>query len=155
MPKHSAQQQGIAVDTARIAGELNAAAVIFREKFKAVAERPGSATLGVRWRDLESVSAPSFAFDTFSGTVIAAFDHVDSASASDGGGLRGRYRLYRFDGNPIKPELKEFWAFLTNESGSATWAIPGQFEWNTGIDSDVVSFVYRSLLEFYGTIDQV
>ncbi|KVP40854.1 hypothetical protein WJ89_18555 [Burkholderia ubonensis] len=58
-------------------------------------------------------------------------------------------------GNPIKPEPKEFWAFLFDESGSATWTVPGQFEWNTGSDSDVVNFVYRALLEFYGTIDEV
>ena len=153
MPKHTVQQQGIAVDTARIAGEVNAAAIVFREKFKAVTERPGSAALGVKWRDLDSISPAGFAFDTFSGPVIAAFDHVDHAS--DGGELRGRYRLYRYVGSPLKPELKEFWAFLINESGSATWAIPGPFEWNTGIDPDVVNFVYRALLEFYGTIDQV
>ncbi|WP_438332874.1 hypothetical protein [Burkholderia pseudomallei] len=150
MPKLTTQQQGIAIDAGRRAGRLNGAAIAFREHVKSIVSREGSVQLGVQWRDVEAISPPGFALDTYSGTVIAAFDHV-----TDGQQLLGRYRFYRMVGDPINPTPAEFWGILIDDLGSATWSIPAQLEWSSGNESDVVSFIYRLLFEFYGTVEKV
>jgi len=144
------QQQGTVVDTARLAGRLKAAAIAFRENVKTVTAREGSTQLGVQWRDHEAIVAPGFVLGTFSDTIIAAYDHV-----SDGQQMLGRYRFFRMVGDPIKPTPAAFWEILIDEFGSSTWSIPGQLEWSSGNESEVVSFVYRLLFEFYGTIERV
>ncbi|HDV8348814.1 TPA: hypothetical protein RKT01_000552 [Burkholderia vietnamiensis] len=150
MPKLTVQQQGTAAAAAKRAGQLNAAAIAFREHVKTVVAREGSIELGVQWHDHEAIDPPSFALTTFSSTVIAAFDHV-----SDGQQLLGRYRFFRIAGDPMKPTPAVFWEILIDDFGSATWSIPGQLEWSSGNESEVVSFVYRLLFEFYGTVDRI
>ncbi|WP_157647307.1 hypothetical protein [Burkholderia ubonensis] len=150
MPKLSMQQQGAAVDAARLAGRLNAAAIAFHENVKKVTAREGSVQLGVQWRDHEAIFAPSFVLETFSGRIIAAYDHV-----SDGQQMLGRYRFFRMVGDPIKPTPTAFWEILIDEFGSSTWSIPGQIEWSSGNESEVVTFVYRLAFEFYETIERV
>ncbi|MBJ9673354.1 hypothetical protein [Burkholderia gladioli] len=150
MPKHLSQQHANAVDDARLAGEINSAASRFRENVKAVLDGPGLSEVGLTWSEDVSVAPLGFSIETRSGIAIAAFDHI-----STGGQLLGRYRFYRAAGNPFKPQLKEFWSILVNESGIATWSIPGTFEWVSGNKSEVIDFVDRFLIEFYGTIEEI
>lgn len=151
MPKLTREIREVVVNTAARAGQVNQAAIAFREQVERAISVPGAAELGVIWQDSpEGLPLPGFVLNSFGGKLIAEFDHV--ASGSD---LMGRFRFYRHVGEVVRPRLAEFWAILIDADGSASWSVPGELEWTTTNEADVREFLYRLLGELYGKIDRV
>lgn len=151
MPKLTREIREVVVSTAARADRVNRAAVAFHDQVRAGLSVPGAVELGLAWQESTGeLPPPGFVIISFSGNVIADFDHV-----ANGADLMGRFRFYRHVGDAIQPKLAEFWSILIDEHGSATWSVPGIVEWSTTSESDVREFLYRLLAELYDKIDRV
>ncbi|WP_175785469.1 hypothetical protein [Burkholderia ambifaria] len=151
MPKLTRERREVVVSTAVRAGQLNQAAIAFRDQVRQAINVPGAPQLGVVWQDPPpDFPVSDFILDSFCGKLIAQFDHV-----FNGEDVMGRFRFYRHMGDVVHPKLAEFWAILIDANGSATWSTSGSLEWSTNDESDLREFVYRLLGELYEKLDRV
>ncbi|SEU36277.1 hypothetical protein SAMN03159335_05411 [Burkholderia cepacia] len=151
MPKLTQEFREVVVSTTVRVGQLNKAAVEFRDNVKQAVSVPGAAKLGVAWQDSPpDLPVPGFILTSFGGKLIAEFDHV-----FNGEDVMGRFRFYRHVGDVVEPKFAEFWAILFDANGNATWSSSGGLEWSTSNEGDLREFVYRLLAELYGKFDRV
>ncbi|WP_322055847.1 hypothetical protein [Burkholderia cenocepacia] len=151
MPKLLQEVREVVVSTSVRMGQLNDAAVEFRDSVQRAVSVAGAKKLGVAWQDSPPDSPVSgFVLDSFCGKLVAEFDHV-----FNGEDVMGRFRFYRHVGDVIRPKLSEFWAILIDPNGNATWSSSGSFEWSARNEVDLREFVYRLLAELYEKLDRV
>ncbi|RQU16251.1 hypothetical protein DF153_21280 [Burkholderia cenocepacia] len=151
MPKLLQEVRDVVVSTTVRVGQLNDAAVEFRDSVKRAVSVPGAEKLGVAWQDSPpDLPVPGFILTSFGGKLIAEFDHV-----FNGVDVMGRFRFYRHVGDVVDPKLAEFWAILIDSNGNATWSSSGSLEWSTKNEGDLREFVYRLLAELYENLDRV